>query len=279
MVRWSAANINTQSGPVDMNRYVVIAATILVASPSFAQRGGFNRESSSGDLWKFLSGKYDQNGDGKITVKEYGRGADKFKAYDSDGDGSITQKDSGGGASNQRRGGGGGMRGAGGGGRGAPTSTVDNDIAVMIAKNADDNEDGSVSKLEWSKALTTLDHNQDKVASASELNDIMCAALGRNKLSDRAVGRRSRHLDTNKDGKVQLAELDSMFSKLDKNSDKAISKTELNSKSKTRPAAKAKLGQTAPDFELPFVNDSTKTVRLSSFAGKKPVALIFGSYT
>ncbi len=39
------------------------------------------------------------------------------------------------------------------------------------------------------------------------------------------------------------------------------------------------MGEQAPDFELPMVKSPKKTIKLSSFAGKKPVALIFGSYT
>ena len=39
-----------------------------------------------------------------------------------------------------------------------------------------------------------------------------------------------------------------------------------------------KTGDPAPDFKLKTV-DGKKTVRLSGFRGKKPVALIFGSYT
>jgi hypothetical protein len=38
------------------------------------------------------------------------------------------------------------------------------------------------------------------------------------------------------------------------------------------------VGATAPDFTLPHL-DSGEAVRLSSFRGRKPVALIFGSYT
>ena len=38
------------------------------------------------------------------------------------------------------------------------------------------------------------------------------------------------------------------------------------------------VGQEAPDFELPRLG-SDGSVRLSSFRGVKPVALIFGSYT
>lgn len=39
-----------------------------------------------------------------------------------------------------------------------------------------------------------------------------------------------------------------------------------------------KTGDLAPDFDLPDASGA-KTVRLSSFRGKKPVVLIFGSYT
>jgi hypothetical protein len=39
-----------------------------------------------------------------------------------------------------------------------------------------------------------------------------------------------------------------------------------------------KPGDTAPDFELPTL-DRQATVRLSSFRGSRPVALVFGSYT
>jgi len=41
---------------------------------------------------------------------------------------------------------------------------------------------------------------------------------------------------------------------------------------------KLKPGDLAPDFELKSL-DGKQTVRLSSFRGKKPVLLIFGSYT
>ena len=39
-----------------------------------------------------------------------------------------------------------------------------------------------------------------------------------------------------------------------------------------------KVGETAPDFELPVLHGDGKSVRLSDLRGR-PVALIFGSYT
>lgn len=40
-----------------------------------------------------------------------------------------------------------------------------------------------------------------------------------------------------------------------------------------------KVGEAAPDFELKTLADPNVTVGLSSFKDKKPVVLIFGSYT
>ena len=46
-----------------------------------------------------------------------------------------------------------------------------------------------------------------------------------------------------------------------------------------REARAPNVGDTAADFELPVLGDLERTVRLSSFRDKLPVALIFGSYT
>ena len=44
--------------------------------------------------------------------------------------------------------------------------------------------------------------------------------------------------------------------------------------------AKLAPGDPAFDFELPLLDSSEgETVQLSSFAGERPVALVFGSYT
>ncbi len=40
-----------------------------------------------------------------------------------------------------------------------------------------------------------------------------------------------------------------------------------------------KVGRLAPDFSLPRHDDDAKTITLSQYRGKKPVVLIFGSFT
>lgn len=47
---------------------------------------------------------------------------------------------------------------------------------------------------------------------------------------------------------------------------------------KSARAGKLNVGDTAPDFALPML-DHSGSVRLSSFREKRPVVLVFGSYT
>lgn len=54
--------------------------------------------------------------------------------------------------------------------------------------------------------------------------------------------------------------------------------TEVFGWQKTNNPNAPKVGELAPDFELTDVT-GTKTVRLSDFRGKKPVVLLFGSFT
>lgn len=260
-----------------MNRsLILLAVASLLTAPTTAQRGGFRRGNSQ-DVFKFLSGKYDKDQDGKITSAEYPRGAEKFAAYDANGDGVLTADDfSGGGRRRGRRSGGG--RGGGGRNRNAG-SDLPLELGGVLARSADADEDGKVTQAEWKKVIAAVDGNKDGNVDTDELGGILCAALGRKNLSPRAVGRRSRHLDTNKDGRIQLSEIDGLFARLDKDQDQTIGKDELGTARRPRPSGPPRVGDMAPDFDLPTVADPEQTVKLSSFRGAKPVALIFGSYT
>ena len=80
---------------------VACAATFIGAEDqAFSQRG--NR---GGGGWDFVAEKYDKDNDGKVSVEEYTRGADAFKALDRDEDGVITSEDwAGGGRGRRERG-------------------------------------------------------------------------------------------------------------------------------------------------------------------------------
>ena len=110
--------------------------------------------------------------------------------------------------------------------------------------------------------------------------------------------------DADRDGKVTKAEYsrgDEKFAAFDADGDGVITRADFV-RPASRPAAPQRAaeggrgredkpssrpqrggpapraGDVAPDFELPVVGEK-RTIRLSSFAGKRPVALIFGSWT
>lgn len=104
----------------------------------------------------------------------------------------------------------------------------------------------------------------------------------------------SKEHDKNKDGKVTKREYSrgkERFARLDTDGDGVLTAQDFagsrrgrgrgrNQRRRDRRirAVAPKVGALAPDFTLKTV-DGKKKERLSSYKGKKPVALIFGSYT
>lgn len=102
--------------------------------------------------------------------------------------------------------------------------------------------------------------------------------------------------DKNKNGKIERSEYprtEAAFANLDRDRNGLIDATDFESvpgrgqRKGAAPRGQAaegtaklpKVGDTAPDFDLPMLGMKDKTVKLSSFRGKQAVALIFGSYT
>lgn len=232
---------------------------LLAALPAQGQRR------QAGDVWQFLAAKYDQNKDGRIEPGEYDRERAKFEAYDQDGDGSLTAADFRGGLRRQR-----------GAGQRRQRVDIPAELGRLVAQGADLDEDGVVTRKEWSTVAPRVDADGDKRISAAELKDLFCAATGRAGLSLRAVERRAgRVLDADRSGAVEVSELLALFAKVDTDRDGKLSAAECARQARFAP----RVGTLAPDFDLPLVDDPKKSIRLSSFRGEKPVALIFGSYT
>lgn len=98
--------------------------------------------------------------------------------------------------------------------------------------------------------------------------------------------------DKDRDGKVTRAEYprtDTAFRNLDRDGNGVLEAADFraDTRRETRPTpprpdpklALPKVGDPAPDFELPMLGMKDVTVKLSSLRGDRPVALIFGSYT
>ena len=107
-----------------------------------------------------------------------------------------------------------------------------------------------------------------------------------------AFAKLRQQYDKDGDGKIQKAEYpraDAGFANLDRDGNGIIEAGDFTAatprgRRAAVPMARKtdklpKAGEMAPDFELPMLGMKDTTVKLSSFRGDRPVALIFGSYT
>ena len=134
-------------------------------------------------------------------------------------------------------------------------------VGPEICKAADLDQSGDIPPAEWKAFILTLEADDDGVFKAAKIS--VFASGGRMM--------RMMSLDVDGDGDTTIADLDEIFAAMDENDDGTLQRKELG----PLPFP----GDEAPNFELAYADEQSKTVELASFAGKKPVALIFGSYT
>lgn len=89
-----------------------------------------------------------------------------------------------------------------------------------------------------------------------------------------------RMIDLNEDKWITMEEYNKFFTNLDQNKDGFVNEKEITDfiKKKQEDESGPGVGEEAPDFELRTL-EGDKVVKLSDFRGKKPVVLVFGSYT
>ncbi len=134
---------------------------------------------------------------------------------------------------------------------------------------------GEVTRAQLEVWFKDLDKDSDGELQESELTCV----------SDTWRGLALRRLDTDKDQALSQAELHAVYAEADKDGDGTLSKSELGTNSRRqrrgggrRGGPAPAVGSPAPDFTLKTL-DGKSTYTLSTFKDKKPVALIFGSYT
>lgn len=231
---------------------ILSGAILLCAAHAAAQRPAPARDDAEA-AWKLLLERHDADGDGVISKAEYGRGDRAFARLDRDRDGELTRADleQGGRARRQRP---------------ADPLGMRAEILGPLARAADADEDDVLTREEWDR---WLGHFTEKGHLDRQDLEMVGAARQRGQML-------IRMLDVDRDRTLTVDEARAAFARLDADGDGALRGDELGP---PLPAKPPKAGEPAPDFELPKLGDEESTVRLSSFAGEKPVALIFGSYT
>lgn len=134
-------------------------------------------------------------------------------------------------------------------------------IALELAKTADIDRDGKIVAPEWEAFADTLVVDEggkvDRAKVPVRIGGLMLPLIN-------AI------LDSDGDGKLTAGDLGKIVHTLDENGDGTIGREELG--------ALPWPGERAPDFELSRLGADGESVKLSSFATHKPVALIFSDY-
>ena len=141
--------------------------------------------------------------------------------------------------------------------------------AAAVAGAADDQQPPKAFDLD--QFIKEHDKNKDGVLDRSEWPERLKEVFDR--------------IDGDKDGKLRRDELNPIQDRLARQFGEGKGKGGGRPGEVITPPArgerhedKLKEGDPAPDFSLPLA-DGKQEVKLSSFRGKKPVVLIFGSYT
>jgi len=230
---------------------VIVVAQSLVAQEPVA--------SKTNAVWDLISTQNDVNKDGKVTADEFTRGKVRFERLDRDKDGVLTVADFKRRDSRDRRGSRGGRR---GGGRGRSAS-------MLFGRLMDTDKNQEVTKKEVNSWVKEHDKNNDGKLDKDE--------FGNPRRGEFIIGM----LDKDEDSMVSLAEFTTEFDKAAGEAGviKVATRRRGNRGGRTRPSDGApKVGVVAPEIHLSYKDGKSKA-KLSSFKGKKPVALIFGSYT
>ena len=222
-------------------------------------------------IFDYLLARYDADGDGAIAAQEYDRPGDAFTRLDRDGDDRITEGD---------------VRPSGRRQRALPSDEARRLRAVHLLGwyFQDDDKPQAISIAEMLSAFQAYDANGDERIGRSEFEMVAEERIARGRQpAGRWAGlvevettdpweRIVLGVDRDEDSFLRPSELESFFAENEALDAWSFKETEVQAPTQSL------VGRRAPDFTLPRLGGSD-SVTLSDFAGERPVALIFGSYT
>lgn len=229
-------------------------------------------EEGQSSAWLYLAEKYDADGDGRVTPDECDR--DNFESLDYNGDGVLTEADY---ASSSER-----MEGF---------MKSRRAQAMLFTYFQADDDVMALEREELSWSFGEYDEDLDGKLTEDEF-DLLADDKRVEMPADAGMGRMMNGdmqpwpslvdaLDEDADKLLAAAEVEGFF---DERATDGVWKLQPQTRpvqaaaDRGEPKSGPKVGTVAPDFLLapPKGGDA---VKLSSFKGKKPVALVFGSYT
>ena len=225
--------------------------------------------------WEFYRQKYDADASGDISEEEYDSERSAFAPLDRTGDGLLTEED---------------FVPSGGDMRGMEIEMRAMRAMFEYLQEAPEQEGDEIELAmdELFFAAEAYDTDDDEALTESEFRAVansryrpmpeeeMARMMGERDPWDSLIA----GVDGNEDDAVSFPELERFFDDLD-DGDFVLYFTMDDPRGGTtarEPQTGPRVGTLAPDFELAPIGGGER-VRLSDFAGERPVALIFGSYT
>ncbi len=182
---------------------LALTATLVVAQPPGDRGQGSDRHGGPGDRLAEL----DTNGDGEISRAEY-EAVDHFARHDRNGDGVLNQDDR---PSRDE------MRSR-GRHRGPSPGAM---VGMMLALGADADENRVTTESEWDAHVYAMDLDGNGELDLAEWTAALAPPedARRGGLNEERFAHMIERLDTNENGVIDVAEVESVFAKLDDDGD------------------------------------------------------------